>query len=63
MTPAWVYNETRAGRIPHLKLRRYVRYHRSRIAEWERENEEGALACAGGSEHLDGARGPVGRRV
>jgi len=39
MTPAWVYNETRAGRIPHLKLRRYVRYRRSTIAAWEREQE------------------------
>jgi excisionase family DNA binding protein len=39
MTPAWVYNETRAGRIPHLKLRRYVRYRRSTILAWEREQE------------------------
>jgi excisionase family DNA binding protein len=42
MTPAWVYNETRAGRIPHLKLRRYVRYRRSAILAWERANERGA---------------------
>jgi predicted DNA-binding transcriptional regulator AlpA len=40
MTPAWVYKETRAGRIPHVPLKRYVRYRRSRIAEWVREKEE-----------------------
>jgi len=39
VTLAWLYNETRAGRIPHLKLRRYVRYRRSVIEEWLRENE------------------------
>jgi excisionase family DNA binding protein len=39
VTLAWVYAETRAGRIPHLKLRRYVRYRRSAIAEWLREAE------------------------
>jgi excisionase family DNA binding protein len=39
VTLAWVYAETRAGRIPHLKLRRYVRYRRSAIAAWLREAE------------------------
>lgn len=39
VTTAWVYKETRAGRIPHLKLHRYVRYRRSTIAAWEREQE------------------------
>jgi excisionase family DNA binding protein len=43
VTLAWVYAETRAGRIPHLKLRRYVRYRRTTIEAWERENEAGAL--------------------
>jgi excisionase family DNA binding protein len=57
VTLAWVYAETRAGRIPHLKLRRYVRYRRSTIAAWERENEAGALVSAAGSGH------EVGRRV
>jgi len=39
MTPAWIYTETRAGRIPHVRLRRYVRYRRSTIAEWLGEAE------------------------
>jgi excisionase family DNA binding protein len=36
---AWVYTETRAGRIPHIRLRRYVRYRRSTVALWLRERE------------------------
>jgi excisionase family DNA binding protein len=43
VTVAWVWAETRAGRIPHLRLGRYVRYRRSMIAAWEREREAGAL--------------------
>jgi excisionase family DNA binding protein len=42
VTLAWVYAETRARRIPHLRLGRYVRYRRSTIAAWEREKEEGS---------------------
>jgi excisionase family DNA binding protein len=41
VSTAWVYAETRAGRIPHIRLRRYVRYRRSTIAAWERERERG----------------------
>lgn len=43
VTLAWVYAETRAGRIPHLRLGRYVRYRRSTILAWEREKEGGSL--------------------
>ena len=43
MTLAWIYAETRAGRIPHLRLGRYVRYGRSTIAAWEREQEAGSV--------------------
>ncbi len=42
VSTAWVYAETRAGRIPHIRLRRYVRYRRSMIAAWERDREGGA---------------------
>jgi excisionase family DNA binding protein len=41
VSTAWVYTETRAGRIPHIRLRRYVRYRRSMIAAWERDRERG----------------------
>ena len=34
MTKAWVYAETRAKRIPHVPLGRYVRYRRSAVLQW-----------------------------
>jgi excisionase family DNA binding protein len=34
VTKAWVYAETRAGRIPHIPLGRYVRYRRSAVQQW-----------------------------
>jgi excisionase family DNA binding protein len=45
MTKAWVYAETRAKRIPHVPLGRYVRYRRSALLQWiaalERESANG----------------------
>jgi excisionase family DNA binding protein len=41
VSTAWIYTETRAGRIPHVRLGRYVRYRRSAIAAWERKKEGG----------------------
>lgn len=34
VTQAWVYAETRAGRLPHVRLGRYVRYRRGAITAW-----------------------------
>ncbi len=34
VTKAWVYAETRAKRIPHVPLGRYVRYRRSAVLAW-----------------------------
>jgi excisionase family DNA binding protein len=34
MTPKWVYDETRKGRIPHVKLGRFYRYRESAIGRW-----------------------------
>ena len=34
MTKAWVYAQTRARRIPHVPLGRYVRYRRSAVLAW-----------------------------
>ena len=34
VTKAWVYAETRAKRIPHVPLGRYVRYRRSAVELW-----------------------------
>ena len=39
MTRAWVYAETRAERIPHLRLGRYIRYRRAAIEDWIVEME------------------------
>jgi excisionase family DNA binding protein len=42
MTKDWVYAETRAGRIPHVKLGRYYRYRSESIEAWLRAIEDGA---------------------
>ena len=34
VTRGWIYAETRARRIPHLRLGRYVRYRESAVREW-----------------------------
>lgn len=51
VTPAWVYAETRADHIPHLRLGRYVRYRRSAIERWiaglEEKGEADGEACDG----------------
>jgi excisionase family DNA binding protein len=31
---SWVYAETRAGRIPHVRLGRYVRYSPRAVERW-----------------------------
>lgn len=45
VTKAWVYAETRAKRIPHVPLGRYVRYRRSAVLAWiaalERQSSRG----------------------
>lgn len=38
---SWVYAETRAGRIPHVKLGRYSRYRLEAIEAWVAEAERG----------------------
>ena len=42
VTRGWVYAETRARRIPHVRLGRYVRYRRSAVEAWV--NELGAAS-------------------
>jgi excisionase family DNA binding protein len=34
VSTAWVYAETRRGRLPHIRLGRYVRYRRAAIDAW-----------------------------
>lgn len=44
VTTAWVYAATRANRVPHVRLGRYVRFRADAIDRWIAELEEtGAL--------------------
>ena len=51
VTKAWVYAETRARRIPHVPLGRYVRYRRSAVLMWisalERQASRGVRVTIG----------------
>ncbi len=41
MTADWVYREVRAGRMPHIRLGRYVRFRRESIDAWLAARERG----------------------
>jgi excisionase family DNA binding protein len=41
VSPAWVYAQSRAGRIPTVRLGRYRRYRREAIDAWLAEQERG----------------------
>ncbi len=45
VTKAWVYAETRAKRIPHVPLGRYVRYRRSAVLQWLGALEQQSVGC------------------
>jgi excisionase family DNA binding protein len=47
MTADWVYREVRAGRMPHIRLGRYVRFRRESIDAWLAARER--RACGGQS--------------
>jgi excisionase family DNA binding protein len=38
---SWVRRETRAGRIPHVRLGRYCRYEREAVLEWVEHQRAG----------------------
>ena len=40
---SWVYTETRAGRLPHVKLGRYYRYARASIEAFVAGLEQGPV--------------------
>ncbi len=46
---SWVYQQSRAGRIPTVRLGRYRRYRREAIEEWVGRIEEGWSGAPGGS--------------
>ena len=41
MTTDWIYREVRAGRLPHIRLGRYVRFRRESIDAWLAARERG----------------------
>jgi len=41
VTAAWVYAQTRADRIPHVRLGRYVRFRQDAIEQWVARIESG----------------------
>ena len=43
VSKAWVYAEVRAGRIPCVRLGRYVRFRRESIQDWLCEIESGTM--------------------
>ena len=40
--PGWIYRQSRAGRIPTVKLGRYYRYRLEAIETWLAEHERAA---------------------
>ncbi len=42
VTTSWVYAQSRAERIPHVRLGRYVRFRRDAIERWIARVEAGA---------------------
>jgi excisionase family DNA binding protein len=43
----WIYSQTRAGRIPHLRLGRYVRYRESAVLAWMEALEAASIGRGG----------------
>jgi excisionase family DNA binding protein len=48
MTTDWIYREVRAGRLPHLRLGRYVRFRPESIDSWLDARERGGRLRQGG---------------
>jgi excisionase family DNA binding protein len=40
---SWVYAETRAGRLPHVRVGRYRRFRRSAVEQWIEAHERGPV--------------------
>jgi excisionase family DNA binding protein len=44
VTPGWVYAATRANRLPHVRLGRYVRFRADAIERWLADLERAGVA-------------------
>lgn len=38
--PSWIYEATRTGRLPHLKIGRHLRYLRTDLEDWVKDQRE-----------------------
>jgi excisionase family DNA binding protein len=47
VTKCWIYTEVRAGRLPHVRLGRYVRFRADAIDSWIEQIERGGTATNG----------------
>jgi excisionase family DNA binding protein len=47
--PSWLLREARAGRVPHVKLGRYVRFPPDELQAWWRSRIDGPTRAAAGS--------------
>jgi excisionase family DNA binding protein len=47
MKVRWVYEEAKAGRLPHVRLGRYVRFRQESIDAWLEARENAATMHAG----------------
>jgi excisionase family DNA binding protein len=47
VTKCWVYAEVRAGRLPHVRLGRYIRFRAGAIDSWIEEIERGGSRANG----------------
>ena len=47
MTTDWIYREVRAGRLPHIRLGRYVRFRQESIDAWLDRCEHGGRVRQG----------------
>ncbi len=54
---SWVYAETRADRIPHVRLGRYVRYRLDAIERWMHDIEEGVHPALAGRREGENGNG------
>ena len=45
--PSWIYDAARAGRLPHLKIGRHIRFLRSDLESWVLTRRVGASVSPG----------------
>jgi excisionase family DNA binding protein len=45
VTPRWVKEASKAGKVPHVRLGRYRRYRADAVRAWVEEQEQGGLAA------------------